>query len=84
MSQPSRSCARCTRPAIVTRANAPYCLDCNILMEWSDVIAAVQAATDPDGPEAAVSLGTESAGGAALTAAAITTVEADPFAQRLA
>ena len=46
MSDVSRSCARCRRAAVVARGSAAYCLDCNEIMDWSDVIAVVQNARE--------------------------------------
>ena len=52
MTNASRPCARCRRAAVVARDGTAYCLDCNQLMDWSDVIAVVQDATElPPGSE---------------------------------
>ncbi len=47
MSDGSRSCARCHGVAVVVRGNASYCMKCNEIMDWSEVIAVVQAAEEP-------------------------------------
>jgi len=42
----SRACARCRRAAVVARGGTAYCLDCNEIMDWSDVIAVLQNASE--------------------------------------
>ena len=91
MSRPTRSCARCTRPALVTRAEAPYCLECNTMMDWSEVIAAVQSAVEPATPKGAGTIPAppqdgielEGAFAAPATASQLLDAVADPFSQRL-
>ena len=90
MSDVSRSCARCRRAAVVARGSAAYCLDCNEIMDWSDVIAVVQNAREtppgsapvtPPAPVAVDDPGLEPAltGGGGGPDATV----ADPFSQRL-
>ncbi len=47
MTDVSRSCARCRDLAVVARGNAAYCMKCNELLDWAEVIAIVQSATEP-------------------------------------
>jgi len=75
----------------VTRANAPYCLECNTMMDWSEVIAAVQSAREPDVPQGTGTVaappraGIEFEGAFAAPATASPSLDtvADPFSQRL-
>ena len=47
MSDVSRSCTRCRDLAVVTRGNAAYCVSCNELLDWAEIIAIVQSAQEP-------------------------------------
>ena len=97
MSDVSRSCARCRNAAAVARDGVAYCSECNEIMDWSDVIAVVQQATELErggvGPaagrvaEAPAAPGLEPAtepaliGGSGGSGAA--PAAPDPFSQRL-
>ena len=94
MSDTSRSCARCRRPAVIARGNAAYCMDCNRILEWSQVIAVVQDVEEPSIRKAVRAATTAvadelpieftSAGKEPVrTGGGGESVEADPFAQRL-
>ncbi len=85
MSDVTRACARCRRAAVVARGSAAYCLECNEIMDWAEVIAVVQNAGEVQpgsapvaSPSAAapVSAPAMSGGGADPTGS-------DPFARRL-
>jgi len=47
MTDVSRSCARCRDIAVVTRGNAAYCMKCNEVLDWAEVIALVQTSQEP-------------------------------------
>ena len=80
MSEVIRSCARCTRPATVTRGTAAYCLACNEIKAWAEVIDLVQAAKEPVPVGAAVTSGGDTShSDPGLDEAEI----ADPFSRRL-
>ena len=99
MSDVSRSCARCRDLAVVARGNAAYCMPCNELLDWAEVIAVVQSAQAPidlsSVDEASVAAAIAKGNGAraplehnevvapALSVPAADAVEPDPFAQRL-
>ncbi len=97
MSDVSRSCARCRRAAVVARGSAAYCVECNEIMDWSDVIAVVQQSTDLEGgavapvagqvPEAPAAPGPEPATEPALIGGSggsgVAAPTPDPFSQRL-
>ncbi len=96
MSDVSRSCARCRRAAAVARGSAAYCVECNEIMDWSDVIAVVQQATELERggvgpvaervPEAPAAPGSEPATEPALIGgggSGVAPATPDPFSQRL-
>jgi hypothetical protein len=95
MSDTSRSCARCRRPAVIARGNLAYCMDCNRVLEWSQVIAVVQNVDESANRKAAGVVATAvnddlpieftaTDREPVLTGGGGESVEADPFAQRLA
>jgi hypothetical protein len=89
MSDVSRACARCRLAAVVARGGTAYCLDCNEIMDWSDVIAVVQNASEvppgsvPLAPSAVTA--TDAGKEPALTGGGggPDTAGPDPFSQRL-
>ncbi|NND01530.1 MAG: hypothetical protein HKN91_01970 [Acidimicrobiia bacterium] len=99
MSDATRPCARCRDSAVVTRGNAAYCMTCNELLDWAEIIALVQAADEPidlsSADEASVAaaiakgnvgettVGRQDVVARALSVPAADVVEPDPFAQRL-
>ncbi len=94
MSDTSRSCARCRRPAVIARGNAAYCMDCNRIMEWSQVIAVVQNVDEQPIRKAARAAAATASDDLPIefttadkepvfTGGGGESVEADPFSQRL-
>ena len=87
MNDVSRACARCRRAAVVARGSAAYCLECNTIMDWADVIAEVQRTSVQESPPIATSVPTKdpepalSGGGGGGGGSA--PAGPDPFAQRL-
>ena len=81
MSEVIRSCARCTRPATVTRGTAAYCLACNEIKAWAEIIEMVQMANEP---LAVVGATATSGGDVSHSEPGIDPIEiADPFSRRL-
>lgn len=85
MSDVSRACARCRRAAVVARGSAAYCLECNEIMDWSDVIAVVQNAGESQPAEAPVAPppDSEPVRERALSGGGVDPTGSDPFARRL-
>ena len=81
MSDVSRPCARCRRAAVVARGSAAYCLECNEIMDWSDVIAVVQNAGEIQ--PGAVSVAAEPVREPALSGGGSDPTGSDPFSKRL-
>lgn len=91
MSDVSRACVRCRRAAVVARGHAGYCLECNEIMDWSDVIAVVQNVGELGPAAAPVTPAVPPAGAAtsepvrepALSGGGGDPTGSDPFARRL-
>ncbi len=97
MNDVSRACTRCRRPAVVARGSAAYCLECNQIMDWSEVIAEVQLATEntaesppaTPAPPAPIAVAAEPvrepvlSGGGSGGGGAPDPTSPDPFAKRL-
>ena len=85
MNDVSRPCARCRRVAVVARGSAAYCLECNEIMDWSDVIAVVQNATELQSGTAQVTPppAGEPVRESALSGGGSDPTGSDPFSRRL-
>jgi len=85
MSDVSRACARCRRAAVVARDGAAYCLECNEIMDWAEVIAVVQNAGEiqPGSAPVAPPPAAAAAPAPAMSGGGTDPTGSDPFARRL-
>jgi hypothetical protein len=86
MSDVSPACARCRRVAAVARGSVAYCMACNDIMDWADVISVVQGATEgqsADAPTPAAPAAREPVREPVLSGGGSDPTGSDPFSKRL-